>query len=107
MPSVMDINHILCQPAEPKRRRPFKQYNLGTHRLTPHNPLRVAWTPNEDTLLQQGYAQGLSWGMISSTYLPHRSRGCCWGRFKMLQSKHMISTPAQRFLGRPWKMMNN
>ncbi|KAI9499445.1 hypothetical protein BDB00DRAFT_793979 [Zychaea mexicana] len=27
--------------------------------------------------------------MISATYLPHRSRGCCWGRYKTLQSKAM------------------
>ncbi|KAG0168279.1 hypothetical protein DFQ28_005969, partial [Apophysomyces sp. BC1034] len=35
---------------------------------------RTPWTPEEDYLLQQGYIQGLSWAMISSTYLPHRSR---------------------------------
>ncbi|KAI8379099.1 uncharacterized protein BYT42DRAFT_567468 [Radiomyces spectabilis] len=50
---------------------------------------RTPWTPEEDFLLQQGYAQGLSWAMISTTYLPHRSRGCCWGRFKTLQAKAM------------------
>ncbi|KAI9313269.1 hypothetical protein BX666DRAFT_1864928 [Dichotomocladium elegans] len=48
---------------------------------------RTPWTPEEDDLLQQGYMEGLSWAMISSTYLPHRSRGCCWGRFKALQTK--------------------
>ncbi|ORZ00630.1 hypothetical protein BCR43DRAFT_419919, partial [Syncephalastrum racemosum] len=48
---------------------------------------RTPWTAEEDYLLQQGYAQGLSWAMISATYLPHRSRGCCWGRFKTLQTK--------------------
>ncbi|CDH59148.1 hypothetical protein RO3G_00935 [Lichtheimia corymbifera JMRC:FSU:9682] len=48
---------------------------------------RVPWTREEDELLQRGYNQGLSWAMISSTYLPHRSRGCCWGRFKTLQTK--------------------
>jgi hypothetical protein len=126
MPGVMDIKHILCHPCDPyptknssidyKRRRAnsettFKEYNrqLGIiprrkSSISTQNQLRVAWTPSEDDLLQQGYAQGLSWGMIASTYLPHRSRGCCWGRFKMLQSKHMITAPSQRFLGRPWKM---
>lgn len=48
---------------------------------------RTPWTPEEDHLLQQGHEQGLSWAMISATYLPHRSRGCCWGRFKTLQTK--------------------
>ncbi|CDH57931.1 hypothetical protein RO3G_00935 [Lichtheimia corymbifera JMRC:FSU:9682] len=50
---------------------------------------RTPWTQEEDYLLQRGYSQGLSWAMISSTYLPHRSRGCCWGRFKTLQTKTM------------------
>ncbi|CAO3594808.1 unnamed protein product [Absidia cylindrospora] len=48
---------------------------------------RTPWTSSEDFLLQKGYSQGLSWAMISNTYLPHRSRGCCWGRFKTLQAK--------------------
>ncbi|KAF7727791.1 hypothetical protein EC973_007022 [Apophysomyces ossiformis] len=48
---------------------------------------RTPWTPEEDLLLQQGFSQGMSWAMISSTYLPYRSRGCCWGRFKTLQAK--------------------
>ncbi|KAI9489630.1 hypothetical protein BDB00DRAFT_842340 [Zychaea mexicana] len=48
---------------------------------------RTPWTQHEDNLLRRGYDQGLSWAMISSTYLPHRSRGCCWGRFKTLQAK--------------------
>ncbi|KAI8092858.1 uncharacterized protein BX664DRAFT_328324 [Halteromyces radiatus] len=48
---------------------------------------RTPWTSSEDFLLQKGYAEGLSWALISSTYLPHRSRGCCWGRFKTLQAK--------------------
>lgn len=48
---------------------------------------RTPWSASEDFLLQKGYSQGLSWAMISSTYLPHRSRGCCWGRFKTLQAK--------------------
>ncbi|KAI9311072.1 hypothetical protein BX666DRAFT_2000467 [Dichotomocladium elegans] len=48
---------------------------------------RTPWTREEDYLLQRGYNQGLSWAMVSTTYLPHRSRGCCWGRFKTLKSK--------------------
>ncbi|OAD68134.1 Homeodomain-like DNA binding domain-containing transcription factor [Phycomyces blakesleeanus NRRL 1555(-)] len=50
---------------------------------------RTPWTPEEDFLLQQGFMQDLSWAMISATYLPHRSRGCCWGRFKTLQTKEI------------------
>ncbi|KAI9365023.1 hypothetical protein BD770DRAFT_356927 [Pilaira anomala] len=53
------------------------------------NQTRTPWTVEEDRLLQQGYSQGLSWAMISAVYLPHRSRGCCWGRFKTLQSKNL------------------
>jgi hypothetical protein len=48
---------------------------------------RTPWTSPEDYLLEKGYLQGLSWAMISNKYLPHRSRGCCWGRFKTLQTK--------------------
>lgn len=48
---------------------------------------RTPWTASEDFLLEKGYLQGLSWAMISAKYLPHRSRGCCWGRFKTLQTK--------------------
>ncbi|KAI8329234.1 hypothetical protein BC941DRAFT_329480, partial [Chlamydoabsidia padenii] len=48
---------------------------------------RTPWCSEEDNLLKKGYQQGLSWAMISSTFLPHRSRGCCWGRFKTLQAK--------------------
>ncbi|KAI8393535.1 uncharacterized protein BYT42DRAFT_507127 [Radiomyces spectabilis] len=53
---------------------------------------RTPWTPMEDHLLRLGYEQGLSWAMVSSTYLPHRSRGCCWGRFKTLQNKDAMTT---------------
>lgn len=69
---------------------------------------RTPWTPYEDHLLQQGYDQGLSWAMISSTYLPHRSRGCCWGRFKTLQNKNMIdsSQSHMRHFRRPWKAID-
>ncbi|GAN09372.1 hypothetical protein MAM1_0263d08898 [Mucor ambiguus] len=64
---------------------------------------RTPWTPAEDDLLQKGYQQGLSWAMISCTFLPHRSRGCCWGRFKTLQSKNAIEVYQQRICQRPWK----
>ncbi|KAL0080328.1 hypothetical protein J3Q64DRAFT_1617950, partial [Phycomyces blakesleeanus] len=57
-----------------------------TRRLS-QSHTRNSWTPEEDELLKQGYSEGLSWAMISTTYLPRRSRGCCWGRFKILQSK--------------------
>ncbi|ORX53253.1 hypothetical protein DM01DRAFT_1323039 [Hesseltinella vesiculosa] len=70
---------------------------------------RTPWTPAEDELLQKGFEQGLSWAMISSTYLPHRSRGCCWGRFKTLQSKNLIDFKFQqqsRLARRPWKTMD-
>lgn len=53
------------------------------------NQTRTPWTIEEDRLLRKGYSQGLSWAMISTVYLPHRSRGCCWGRFKTLQSKNL------------------
>ncbi|CAO3689778.1 unnamed protein product [Rhizopus stolonifer] len=62
---------------------------------------RTPWTPQEDDLLHFGYQQGLSWAMISSTYLPHRSRGCCWGRYKTLQNKHMVEMQKSK---RPWKV---
>ncbi|KAL1926327.1 hypothetical protein VTP01DRAFT_5848 [Rhizomucor pusillus] len=67
---------------------------------------RMAWTPYEDELLQRGYDEGLSWAMISTTYLPHRSRGCCWGRFKTLQGKNMVDTRRHsnvRLFRRSWK----
>ncbi|KAF1806732.1 Homeodomain-like DNA binding domain-containing transcription factor [Mucor lusitanicus] len=69
---------------------------------------RTPWTPFEDHLLQQGYDQGLSWAMISSTYLPHRSRGCCWGRFKTLQNKNMVDPnhTHMRHFRRPWKAID-
>ncbi|KAI8138397.1 hypothetical protein BJV82DRAFT_631363 [Fennellomyces sp. T-0311] len=67
------------------QQRDSRQSNKGGS--TPQT--RTPWTPEEDYLLEQGYSQGLSWAMISATYLPHRSRGCCWGRYKTLQSKAM------------------
>ena len=59
----------------------------------PQQQTRTPWTATEDYLLEKGYLQGLSWAMISAKYLPHRSRGCCWGRFKTLraQSSHKKS----------------
>ncbi|KAG2192191.1 hypothetical protein INT47_005856 [Mucor saturninus] len=60
-----------------------------TRGTRPTNQTRTPWSSDEDILLQQGYSQGLSWAMISTVYLPHRSRGCCWGRFKTLQSKSL------------------
>ncbi|KAI8997002.1 hypothetical protein BDB01DRAFT_769460 [Pilobolus umbonatus] len=63
---------------------PMSNYRRG--KRTEHQT-RTPWTSSEDYLLEQGYLQGLSWAMISSKYLPHRSRGCCWGRYKTLRSK--------------------
>ncbi|KAI9333072.1 hypothetical protein BD770DRAFT_452250 [Pilaira anomala] len=60
---------------------------LSPTRPTKQHQTRTPWTSSEDFLLEKGYLQGLSWAMISSKYLPHRSRGCCWGRFKTLQTK--------------------
>ncbi|KAI8079692.1 uncharacterized protein B0P05DRAFT_571596 [Gilbertella persicaria] len=65
---------------------------------------RVPWTPEEDDLLQKGYEQGLSWAMISFNFLPHRSRGCCWGRFKTLQNKNVIEVYQHRVCQRPWRI---
>ncbi|KAI9280762.1 hypothetical protein BY458DRAFT_500305, partial [Sporodiniella umbellata] len=61
--------------------------NISKIEGKPHQQTRIPWTPFEDHLLKRGYNQGLSWAMISSKYLPHRSRGCCWGRFKTLRAK--------------------
>jgi hypothetical protein len=64
------------------------QRTVRNHSST-HSQIRTPWSSEEDQLLQQGYSQGLSWAMISTVYLPHRSRGCCWGRFKTLQAKSL------------------
>ena len=61
----------------------------NSNRAMNHSQTRTPWSFKEDQLLQQGYAQGLSWAMVSTVYLPHRSRGCCWGRYKTLQSKSL------------------
>jgi hypothetical protein len=55
--------------------------------ISGHSHTRTPWSAEEDELLQQGYSQDMSWAMVSTIYLPHRSRGCCWGRFKTLQAK--------------------
>ncbi|KAG2201887.1 hypothetical protein INT46_006697 [Mucor plumbeus] len=85
-------------------RRPRSESAGNTNNVQTRTP----WTPFEDHLLQQGYDQGLSWAMISSTYLPHRSRGCCWGRFKTLQNKNMVdpSHSHMRHFRRPWKAID-
>ncbi|KAI8384050.1 hypothetical protein BD560DRAFT_486853 [Blakeslea trispora] len=96
---------VLTQP--PKGR---KMSSNSTHarrnrsNSTPMIQTRVPWTPEEDDLLQKGYEQGLSWAMISCNFLPHRSRGCCWGRFKTLQNKNAIEVYQQRICQRPWRI---
>ncbi|KAI8391177.1 uncharacterized protein BYT42DRAFT_509050 [Radiomyces spectabilis] len=80
LPSLSPSSSPIVLPLMPAR--PVSQKHARNTSQT-----RTPWTPAEDYLLQQGYNQGLSWAMISSTYLPHRSRGCCWGRFKTLQTK--------------------
>lgn len=90
-------------------RRPRSESSASNNGASNNNvQTRTPWTPYEDHLLQQGYDQGLSWAMISSTYLPHRSRGCCWGRFKTLQNKNMIdsSHAHMRHFRRPWKAID-
>lgn len=87
-------NHQYQKPKPIKRARSNSASYIQT---------RTPWTPDEDDLLQKGYEQGLSWAMISCTFLPHRSRGCCWGRFKTLQSKNAIEVYQQRICQRPWK----
>ncbi|KAI9245684.1 hypothetical protein BDA99DRAFT_527855 [Phascolomyces articulosus] len=77
-PSPSTSANTLALQQHPQQ--PQQQQRSGPQTRTP-------WTRHEDSLLQYGYNQGLSWAMISSTYLPHRSRGCCWGRFKTLQTK--------------------
>ncbi|KAI8877766.1 hypothetical protein K501DRAFT_306089 [Backusella circina FSU 941] len=111
-------------PSNQKRRRTASDVSITRHRMFiyshPHRrprsesagnsavQTRTPWTPFEDQLLQQGYDQGLSWAMISSTYLPHRSRGCCWGRFKTLQNKNMVDPnhSHMRHFRRPWKAID-
>jgi hypothetical protein len=96
------IRHHMFVYSHPNRRP--RSESAGNNNVQTRTP----WTPFEDHLLQQGYDQGLSWAMISSTYLPHRSRGCCWGRFKTLQNKNMVdpSHSHMRHFRRPWKAID-
>lgn len=100
-----------CATTTTSMTRPTRRSRSATQSTTTSVPVqtRMAWTPYEDELLQQGYDEGLSWAMISATYLPHRSRGCCWGRFKTLQSKNLIDPKRQsaRLFRRPWKAVDN
>jgi hypothetical protein len=75
-------------PSSPEIEVPSLSVQRRSHN-SPHSQIRTPWSSEEDQLLQQGYSQGLSWAMISTVYLPHRSRGCCWGRFKTLQAKSL------------------
>lgn len=95
---------LSCSP--PQSRKSTTKYRNRCNSTASHIQTRTPWTPDEDELLQKGYEQGLSWAMISATYLPHRSRGCCWGRFKTLQSKNVIGVYQQRICQRPWKASN-
>lgn len=90
----------------PYRRRRSSSSNSNAARMQPTHT-RVPWTPDEDMLLKQGYEQGLSWAMIASIHLPHRSRGCCWGRFKTLKNKKFLNIQRQiRAKAKPWKTLN-
>ncbi|KAJ8659743.1 hypothetical protein O0I10_004336 [Lichtheimia ornata] len=97
-------------PSSRRSRSPSTAAGGGSSSSMANTPVqtRMAWTPTEDDLLQQGYDEGLSWAMISATYLPHRSRGCCWGRFKTLQSKNLVDPKRQnaRLFRRPWKAIH-
>ncbi|ORZ17055.1 hypothetical protein BCR42DRAFT_413830 [Absidia repens] len=90
----------------PYRRRRTHSSNSDTDSI-PSGQTRIPWSPDEDILLKQGYEQGLSWALIASTYLPHRSRGCCWGRFKTLKNKKFLNVQRQiRAKAKPWKTLN-
>ncbi|KAL9556248.1 hypothetical protein MBANPS3_001973 [Mucor bainieri] len=93
-------HHHQQQQQHQQRQKPSKRARANS---ASYIQTRTPWTPAEDDLLQKGYEQGLSWAMISCTFLPHRSRGCCWGRFKTLQSKNAIEVYQQRICQRPWK----
>lgn len=110
------VNSELCRRSDSKlivfqhqQQQQQKQTTVRRRRSnsTSYIQTRTPWTPEEDDLLQKGYEQGLSWAMISCTFLPHRSRGCCWGRFKTLQSKNAIEVYQQRICQRPWKAHTN
>ncbi|KAG0168667.1 hypothetical protein DFQ30_004444 [Apophysomyces sp. BC1015] len=89
LPSLSPAISPVASPVVPSLVRPVIHRHSTVRHARNSSQTRTPWTPAEDYLLQQGYSQGLSWAMISSTYLPHRSRGCCWGRFKTLQTKAM------------------
>lgn len=97
--SVLDSP--LNSPVMKKDHQPFP-LQLAQPQRRPASQTRVPWSSEEDCLLNKGYQQGLSWAMISSSFLPHRSRGCCWGRFKTLQAKALErrewSDPEDRLL---------
>ncbi|KAI8991923.1 hypothetical protein BDF20DRAFT_76360 [Mycotypha africana] len=101
---VSQTRHHMFIYSHPNRRQRSESASSSSNSVQTRTP----WTPYEDHLLQQGYDQGLSWAMISSTYLPHRSRGCCWGRFKTLQNKNMIDPNHSqlRHFRRPWRAVD-
>lgn len=74
-------------PSSPELVAPSLVVHRNISSNNAHSQIRTPWSTEEDQLLQQGYSQGLSWAMISTAYLPHRSRGCCWGRFKTLRTR--------------------
>ncbi|KAI8874608.1 hypothetical protein K501DRAFT_285866 [Backusella circina FSU 941] len=91
----MDIQKLLCVDY---KKNNLNQSPLPSRRIasqTRSNNQRKPWSEREDHLLKKGYSKGLSWAMISSLYLPDRSRGCCWGRFKTLQMKSCKNTNKQ------------
>lgn len=105
--STISSNSSMARYRAPSRRSRSPS-TAGSNTANTPVQTRMAWTPTEDDLLQQGYDEGLSWAMISATYLPHRSRGCCWGRFKTLQSKNLVDPKRQnaRLFRRPWKAIH-
>lgn len=84
--SSISSKTFLSEPIKTSRNRIDSSNSMYNNRKSKHQT-RTPWTASEDYLLEKGYLQGLSWAMISAKYLPHRSRGCCWGRFKTLQTK--------------------
>ncbi|ORZ03683.1 hypothetical protein BCR43DRAFT_520789 [Syncephalastrum racemosum] len=91
-PTMMEPTTLRLRQCHPQQKRqeptPSPSPPQSLRSFTPGtNVLRMPWTPAEDALLDRGYHEGLSWAMIASIYLPHRSRGCCWGRYKILQSR--------------------
>jgi hypothetical protein len=89
--SIMDIQKLLCVEYKNNGLKPSKK----TRSQSKSSNQRKPWSEHEDYLLKKGYSKGLSWAAISSMYLPDRSRGCCWGRFKTLQMKSCKRTNKQ------------